>query len=153
MEKCIFIYKKEHNGRSLYECSKCGYLTYYENAERQCVPMVQSQFGEPSLTRKIGNFSFAMAKHLYKGMPTVTEAQLNERLKICHECPLFKQSQGLVSGVCTHESCGCNIGDEVNFLNKIAWADQKCPIGRWKEIESEPGKNFREEDREGSDKV
>jgi glycosyltransferase involved in cell wall biosynthesis len=27
--------------------------------------------------------------------------------------------------------CGCNINDQQIYLNKLAWADQKCPISKW----------------------
>ena len=30
--------------------------------------------------------------------------------------------------------CGCNINQKKQFFNKLAWADQKCPLGKWEEI-------------------
>jgi hypothetical protein len=27
--------------------------------------------------------------------------------------------------------CGCNISNKSIFLNKLAWADQKCPLNKW----------------------
>ena len=30
--------------------------------------------------------------------------------------------------------CGCNINTKKKFMNKLAWADQECPIGKWKKI-------------------
>lgn len=31
--------------------------------------------------------------------------------------------------------CGCNVNRKKVFLNKLAWADQECPLGKWgKEI-------------------
>jgi hypothetical protein len=27
--------------------------------------------------------------------------------------------------------CGCNINNKKIFMNKLAWADQKCPLGKW----------------------
>ena len=27
--------------------------------------------------------------------------------------------------------CGCNINTKKTFFNKLAWADQKCPIDKW----------------------
>ena len=138
--KCIFKYNREEAGRKIYQCEKCGYDTKFENAERICEPIIQTQYGEPSLAKKIGNFSFAYAKHLYKGMPTVNQEQLDERLKICKECPLFKKKEAMVGGICTHESCGCTITDEITFLNKIAWADQECPLKKWLQISQKPEK-------------
>lgn len=28
--------------------------------------------------------------------------------------------------------CGCNVNNKKIFLNKLAWADQECPLGKWK---------------------
>jgi hypothetical protein len=28
--------------------------------------------------------------------------------------------------------CGCNLSKKKVFLNKLAWADQECPLGKWK---------------------
>lgn len=128
--ECDFVIERED---SRFECPKCGYIieAKYRNAKRKCEPLIQPQY-EPTLLKKIGHFSWALARHLYKGVPTVTQEELDRRLAICQECPLLKKN-GLVGGVCTHESCGCTIQDEVVFLNKIAWADEKCPLDKWKE--------------------
>lgn len=132
--ECVFKFKEiNKEGKKEFECEKCGYVTEYENVSRDCKPVFQPKH-EPSLLRKIANFGMAFGKHLYKGMPTVEKEVLEKRLENCRECPLFKKN-GLVGGVCTHENCGCNIQDEVVFLNKLAWADQECPIGKWGKIE------------------
>lgn len=28
-------------------------------------------------------------------------------------------------------ACGCNINKKKTFFNKLAWADQKCPLAKW----------------------
>ncbi len=58
-------------------------------------------------------------------MPKSTKDQINARFRICSDCDMFdnKNSQCLV--------CGCNINNRRIFLNKLAWADQKCPINKW----------------------
>ena len=34
--------------------------------------------------------------------------------------------------------CGCNLNNKKEFFNKLAWADQECPAGKWpKEINNE----------------
>ena len=80
---------------------------------------------------KVTNFASAATAHAAAGNPTVTKEVMQERLAICRSCPLFKPNANQVGGVCTHETCGCNIQDNLNYLNKIAWADQECPIKRW----------------------
>jgi hypothetical protein len=27
--------------------------------------------------------------------------------------------------------CGCNLSSRKIFMNKLAWADQKCPLDKW----------------------
>jgi hypothetical protein len=27
--------------------------------------------------------------------------------------------------------CGCNLNKKQIFMNKLAWADQECPVGKW----------------------
>ena len=82
----------------------------------------------PSLVRRIGNFTKAAIAHAVRGLPTADEATIDARLEICQTCPLF---DGLV---CRHAKCGCRINREKAFLNKLAWADQSCPLGKWPAI-------------------
>jgi hypothetical protein len=128
---CHFISNLDGDKEKPWKCERCGYETNFLG-QRECKSLPIQK--NPNIFKRIANFTYAFSEHLYKGMPTVSQEQLDERLKICKECPLFKQ-QGLVGGICTHENCGCNIQDEIVFLNKIAWADQRCPIGKWLEID------------------
>jgi hypothetical protein len=134
MTTCKFI-PYQHLEESLFKCEVCGYITPHANAERECVYMYQPKYDKtPSALRKIANFTKALGKHLYKGMPTVSKEELDKRLAICQGCELYKKNTNAVGGVCTHESCGCSIQDSVVFLNKIAWADQECPLKKWLSI-------------------
>tara|TARA_Y100000004_G_C8790652_1_gene359087 strand:- start:26 stop:289 length:264 start_codon:yes stop_codon:yes gene_type:complete len=76
---------------------------------------------------RIWKFSIAAIKHACRGMPTCTQEQINERLKICKSCPHF------TGNGCA--KCGCNCGGKPKFLNKLAWADQECPIGKWERLD------------------
>jgi hypothetical protein len=120
--KCQFIFNKE---KKKYICQVCGYETPYEG-ERHCVQV-------PNLGNRILNFTKAATQHALSGNPTVTKEVMKQRLKICTGCELFKPNTNEVGGICTHSSCGCTIQDNLNYLNKIAWADQKCPIDKWGE--------------------
>lgn len=115
-------------------CDECGYITPLINGEIPirvtCKPIYQPQY-EPSLIIKIKNFAKAAASHLEKGNPTVTEEQLSRRLEICKTCVLFKPTADGLGGTCLHNSCGCSIKDTLEYMNKIAWADQECPVGKW----------------------
>lgn len=111
-------------------CDVCGHRTKYCNAKKNCkgVAGKASNVVAPPLLQRVLNFTAAATKHALAGNPVVSEEVLKERLAICQACPLFKLNQNAVGGVCTHESCGCNVKDNISYLNKIAWADQKCPL-------------------------
>ena len=52
-----------------------------------------------------------------------TQAQIDERLKICHGCEFYKNNTCL--------KCGCVLSREKTYMNKLLWADQKCPVEKW----------------------
>ena len=78
-----------------------------------------------SLISKIQTFIKSFIWHAYSGFPKSSQELINERLSICQTCDMFDNisSQCLV--------CGCNINQQRVFLNKLAWADQKCPKNKW----------------------
>ena len=77
---------------------------------------------------KLWRFSIAAIKHACRGMPTCTQEQINERLTICKACQHWNGSG------CS--KCGCNCGGKPKFLNKLAWADQECPVGKWPRLDN-----------------
>lgn len=92
----------------------------------------------PPLYKRLANFTVAAIAHELRGAPTCSQEQIDQRLAICQACPLFKPSQDDRSkGVCTHEKCGCSAGREAKYLNKLAWADQQCPLGNWPSLGNE----------------
>lgn len=74
---------------------------------------------------KIQTFLKSLFWHVYSGMPKSSQAQIDYRLKICLSCYDYDEKNkecGL---------CGCNVNNRRIFMNKLAWADQKCPKGEW----------------------
>jgi hypothetical protein len=80
----------------------------------------------PGIISKILNFGKAATKHAVAGSPKCTEKEIAERYNICKSCEFFSDN------TCT--KCGCNLVREQVYMNKLAWADQSCPIGKWKAI-------------------
>jgi uncharacterized paraquat-inducible protein A len=78
------------------------------------------------LSLRLITFLKSLWFHIWLGFPKSSQKEINERYNICLSCKDFdsKNSQ------CT--ICGCNINNKKIFLNKLAWADQECPIGKWK---------------------
>ena len=84
--------------------------------------------GTPSFMKRVGAFGVSSMQHLAKGMPTCTQEQINNRLSICE-----KNECGAFTG--THcQKCGCGCSKNAKFLNKLAWADQECPVGLWTKV-------------------
>lgn len=74
---------------------------------------------------RIITFLKSLLWHVSLGMPKSSQKEINDRYSICLSCDMFdsNNSQCLV--------CGCNINNKKIFLNKLAWADQKCPLNKW----------------------
>lgn len=75
------------------------------------------------MINKIFNFMKALCFHIGAGCPKSTQTEINKRYAICESCQMFHNDQCL--------ECGCNISTKSKFLNKLAWKDQKCPLGKW----------------------
>jgi hypothetical protein len=80
------------------------------------------------LLRKIITFSKSLLFHIYSGFPKSSQDQINYRFNICNSCEYYdpQLKQCMV--------CGCNVSTKKRFMNKLAWADQKCPMDKWKEV-------------------
>lgn len=63
--------------------------------------------------------------HIYSGSPKSSQETIDYRYNICVNCEFYDSE----NSQCLH--CGCNLSRKKIFLNKLAWADQKCPINKW----------------------
>ena len=78
--------------------------------------------------KKLKNFIRSFWFHIWAGFPKCTNQEILNRYNICIECDKFykEKQQCLV--------CGCNLSTKKIFMNKLAWSDQECPIGKWNKI-------------------
>lgn len=88
-------------------------------------PNAEPQPEPPPLWVRGINLATALFRWTAAGFPTRSADEIEERLAICQACPLFRD------GVCTHQLCGCNVGDPEQLLNKLSLRTEKCPEGRW----------------------
>ena len=81
-----------------------------------------------SISRKILTFLKALFWQINAGFPKATSDEIRDRLNICMSCEYMEKtkSQCLM--------CGCNLSNKKIFMNKLAWADQECPVQKWKKI-------------------
>lgn len=80
------------------------------------------------MKHKIITFIKSLFFHIYAGFPKSTQQQINDRYNICLSCERFDH----INKECME--CGCNINNRKIFLNKLAWADQECPLGKWEKV-------------------
>lgn len=52
-----------------------------------------------------------------------SQEQIDSRMDICKQCPFFQNNSCL--------QCGCALSRDRNYKNKLYFADQSCPIGKW----------------------
>ncbi len=72
---------------------------------------------------KTVEFIIEAIKHVNNGMPKSSPGLIEERLLICESCSHYENKK------C--KKCGCLCSSSSNIFNKIAWADQHCPIDKW----------------------
>jgi hypothetical protein len=119
-DRCLWRARRHARGCDLTDPAHPDYDPAYETI--RCEP-------PPSLLSKVVSFAGAVATHVAAGMPIVEEAEYQRRLAIC-------QGDG-VQPKCEHYDpekraclqCGCS--GYLLIHEKIRWADQACPIGKW----------------------
>jgi len=77
---------------------------------------------------KIKTFLKSLLFHISLGLPKSSQKDIDARLLICFSCEKY-QPEKKECGI-----CGCFINNKRIFFNKLAWADQECPIGKWKKL-------------------
>ena len=77
---------------------------------------------------RLKTFLKSLFFHVQAGLPKSTKEEILYRHNICVSCDQFNH----IKSQCN--ICGCNIEKKSKFLNKLAWADQECPIGKWPKI-------------------
>lgn len=122
---CEFISEDNQN----FICKKCGTQLYSETPQDLppifiCSYPLSEKTKEIGYAEKIKNFANALSDHIKGGMRLCTEDQIEQRFSICKTCEFYKDS------TCTQ--CGCPLIRNKKFISKLAWAEQECPVGKWK---------------------
>lgn len=80
----------------------------------------------PPLSQRLANFATSAAKHIAGGMTRCTQEQVDARYAVCQQC------EHLQNGLCV--KCGCPLVRERQFISKLSWASEECPIGKWGKV-------------------
>jgi len=86
----------------------------------------------PPFPRRFANYIWSTTKHLAHGMPRCTQKQIDTRLEICRACPsnqFIMREPDAEIGMCA--ACGCCASNADEFNNKLARADESCPLAHW----------------------
>lgn len=75
-------------------------------------------------------FAKAIVRLAKSGKDLLPEEQILARFEICKGCEYFT---GLK---CTQ--CGCCTNTRAGLLNKLAYATEACPEGKWGEVDDTP---------------
>jgi len=125
-----------------YKCKNCGFTVPRNTIKKTCSNFRSGTPKDiPSISQRMINFGKAGFKHIMTGGKHCTPEQKRERYEICtsNKCGLFK-AYG-TGGVCAHDDCGCFIRSNGKFLDKLSWADSKCPVDMWGPISTENDEN------------
>jgi len=123
---CEFI--SEDN--QTFVCKKCGTSLYSETPQHMppvficSYPLVEDNQKDIGYAQKIKNFAGSLIDHIKTGAKLCTDEQIEKRFSICESCEFYKDK------TCTQ--CGCPLIRNRKFISKLAWAEQECPVGKWK---------------------
>jgi len=121
----------------VYQCAVYGECTRENHARKNpalaathvCRGCPAAKLAEPALPGKLSqaaNFSKALVRDALNGRQRRSAALIAKIFeKHCRVCPLYNS----VEQACS--ACGCPVHDFGLEANKLAWASESCPDGRW----------------------
>lgn len=108
-------------------CRRCGWEERDKQAlrpiRRRCRASAKPIDPAPSRSRQLVSFVGAMLRHIVTGCPVTTTHARQLRLAICRACSYYDGSR------CS--KCGCGVKTHAAFIDKLGWAEQRCPVGKW----------------------
>ena len=118
---CDFI----SNGHNTYVCTKCGMQITVDDDIPPIFPCnsINLTSHEPNIVEKIKNFSKSLADHAKNNFTLASDSEIERRFKICESCEFFKNQS------CSQ--CGCPINRTRNYVSKLSWDSEKCPVDKW----------------------
>lgn len=84
------------------------------------------------LTQRIWRFLGALVTHLRRGAPRASQRVVAARAACCATCVYYDCHAARC------RLCGCRASPRNELMNKLTWADQSCPIGRWRRVDDGP---------------
>lgn len=105
-DQCSLTVAIPTNGFPFY-CN-CGNVVHKDGADK------------PALSQRLKTFAKATAKHASSGFKRTAPEILETRKAECAKC---EHNNGR-----SCNKCGCQL---VGWPNKLEWASESCPVGKW----------------------
>jgi hypothetical protein len=83
----------------------------------------------PSMFKRAGNFAASAARHVASGARRCTDEEIAARHEICTGCEHYDWK------AC--RKCGCPVVRTRQWVSKLSWATESCPVGKWGPITRE----------------
>lgn len=109
-----------------------GPREYPAKVRRECRPGgVPASREQPRVvsTGPVRRYLSAREKWIAAGRPLRNAEDRATLFAICEACPEYQPLPVVEGGRC--KVCKCGIAQERDTLNKIAWATEECPRGKW----------------------
>ena len=104
-------------------CRVCGRVVASSSARIAARCRLSKSGSAATLLTKAKNFAVSAGRHLAAGAPQASEEEVARRFAICETCEHFD------GRAC--KKCGCPVVREKQFLSKLSWAGESCPVGKW----------------------
>ncbi len=121
------------------KCEECGLVVEAVDCDRvhhrcktdtRVVPSPVAPVVElPSLVARIGHYGLSVGAWIAKGRPVRSDEEIEKLLDICEECEHHGRDK---RGTPVCAKCGCCTNNRHSgWVNKLAMATEKCPVGKW----------------------
>lgn len=108
-----------------YKCSRCGLIITAQDGQSPIFPCGAMNLDSkgPDFATKVKNFSQSLFNHTTNKFKMADDKEIERRFKICESCEFLKNQSCL--------QCGCPINRTRNYISKLSWDSEKCPIDKW----------------------
>ena len=111
-------------------CNRCPFRDHVCTDVRSCD--ANNNISGRSLIQRARRFFYALKLHIRAGLPTALPADQDTRRSICDPCDYRNHEKDEC------KKCSCSLGGgEKRILSKIAWAGEKCLVGKWGPVKGE----------------
>lgn len=140
---CEYKVTELPNGKYLHECQRenCGRKVILTTNRFVSKCKSGPEYSQPKSTLwRLGHFTTEAISHFLNGSPTCTQEEIDTRLAICagtepsgykDKCEHFVVKDPLEPKIGVCNECGCNISQDIKYLNALGWRDRKCPKDKW----------------------